>query len=83
MIWFEDSRRAAVAEYLHSEPAKQYFPALERAADVIDGFESPLGMELLATVDWLLTERKVEPTKAATKTALRQWPGEKPQRLES
>ena len=77
LIWFEDSRRATVAEYLHSEPAKRYLPALERAARVIDGFESPLGMELLATVDWLLTESKVEPSKPAIKAALRQWPGGK------
>lgn len=77
LIWFEDSRRAAVTECLHSDPAKRYIPALERAAGVIDGFESPLGMELLATVDWLLTESKVEPTKPAIKAALRQWPGGK------
>ena len=77
LIWFEDSRRTTVAEYLHSEPANRYVPALERATGVIDGFESPLGMELLATVDWLLTESKVEPTKPAIKAALRQWPGGK------
>jgi hypothetical protein len=44
---------------------------------VIDGFESPLGMELLATVDWLLAHDKVEPHRAAVKAALRHWPGGK------
>jgi len=28
----------------------------------IDGFESPLGMELLATVDWLIEREHAEPT---------------------
>jgi hypothetical protein len=44
---------------------------------VIDGFESPLGMELLATVDWLLAHDNVAPHRTAVKAALRHWPGGK------
>jgi O-acetyl-ADP-ribose deacetylase (regulator of RNase III) len=77
LIWFEDSRREAVSDYLQTEPAIRYLPALERAAAVIDGFESPLGMELLATVDWLLKVDAVEPNPTAIKAALRHWPGGK------
>jgi O-acetyl-ADP-ribose deacetylase (regulator of RNase III) len=73
-IWFEDSKRSAVQAYLQGE-AKDYQPALERTAAIIDGFESPLGMELLATVDWLLHKGRCEPTVAALKLGLTKWPG--------
>ena len=75
LIWFEDAKREAVANYLLGADAKPYIPALERATTVIDGFESFLGMELLATVDWLLFEGKVERTVAALRSALKDWPG--------
>jgi O-acetyl-ADP-ribose deacetylase (regulator of RNase III) len=77
LIWFEDARRDEVAGALAAEPARRYVPALERAAALIDGFESPLGMELLATTDWLLVHDKVRPTRAAVKAAMRHWPGGK------
>ena len=56
LIWFNDSRRTKVEEYLHSDKARTYLPALEATAKLIDGYESPLGMELLATVDWLIQQ---------------------------
>jgi len=74
-IWFEDSKRSAVAEYLNSGAARPYQSALEAAAAIIDGFESPLGMELLATVDWLLQARKCEATVPGVKQGLKDWPG--------
>ena len=76
LIWFEDAKREAVANYLLGADAKPYIPALERATTVIDGFESSLGMELLATVDWLLFEGKVERTVAALRSALKDWPAD-------
>jgi hypothetical protein len=60
VIWFDDSRKTLVQAFLKSE-AKAYLPALEATASLIDGFESPFGMELLATVDWLLARDGVEP----------------------
>jgi hypothetical protein len=78
LIQFEDARRAEVEEYLHRDRASSYLPVLERAAEVIDGFESPLGMELLATVDWLLVQEKCEATVAGLRAGLASWPGGKP-----
>jgi hypothetical protein len=77
LIWFEDSQRNQVEDYLHGESAKMYLPALAMTADIIDGFESPLGIELLATVDWLLTESQCTPTVAAIRAALAEWPAGK------
>lgn len=74
VIWFDDSRKDLVQAYLKSE-AKDYLPALEVTASLIDGFESPFGMELLATVDWLLARDGVVPTVSALRQGLRQWRG--------
>jgi hypothetical protein len=74
-IWFEDTKREEVEAYLHSGPAVAYLPALEKTAAIIDGFESPLGMELLATVDWLLAKGGREPNVASLRSGLASWPG--------
>lgn len=74
-IWFEDSKKDAVHVFLHTEPARQYQPALEQTAEVIDGFESPLGMELLSTVDWLLNAEHCSPTVTELRRGLAHWPG--------
>lgn len=75
LIWFEDSERQRVQDYLRTEPAAPYLPALEKTATVIDGFESPLGMELLATVDWLLIKENCDPSVLAIREALAKWAG--------
>ena len=77
LIWFEDAKREAVSAYLRSADASPFLPAIEHATAVIDGFESPLGMELLATVDWLLIHGTAQRTVGAVRTALRNWPGGK------
>lgn len=74
VIWFDDERKTLVQSYLKSE-AKKYVPALEATAALIDGFESPFGMELLATVDWLLAKQGVAPTVPAMREGLRHWRG--------
>ena len=71
-IWFEEQKRQRLAVYLQSK-AKRYLPALDWAARAIRGFESPLGMELLATVDWLLQREGTAPNVAAVRQGLRQW----------
>lgn len=73
-IWFETSMRFAVESYLASDAARAFVPALERVAVRIDGFESPLGLELLATVDWLLEREQCAPNVEALRTGLRAWP---------
>jgi O-acetyl-ADP-ribose deacetylase (regulator of RNase III) len=72
-IWFDDSKTELVAAYLGSGEARRFLPALEQVTGVIEGFESPLGMELLATVDWLLGQEGVEPSLPAIRVALRGW----------
>ncbi len=74
-IWFEDSRREAAQAFLKSDAAKQYAPALEKTSALIDGFESPLGMELLATVDWLLFREHCEPTVEGVRMGIKHWAG--------
>ena len=75
VIWFDDAKKERVAVYLSSEEAKDYQPALEATSALISGFESPLGMELLATVDWLINREHVAPTIEAIRTGLERWPG--------
>ena len=74
VIWFDDARKAFVQAYLKSE-GKAYAEALEFTTALIDGFESPFGMELLATVDWLLAREGVPPTVPALREGLHRWRG--------
>lgn len=75
IIWFDDERKDYVHTYLSGQEAKPYLAALEATAELIDGFESPLGMELLATVDWLLFREGCAATVENIKTCLGKWPG--------
>jgi O-acetyl-ADP-ribose deacetylase (regulator of RNase III) len=74
VIWFDDSRKDYVSTYLKSAEAKPYAAALEQVTRCIDGFQSPLGMELLATVDWLLTREHAKPDVVSLRDALARWP---------
>ncbi|KPG00029.1 Appr-1-p processing protein [Rhodopseudomonas sp. AAP120] len=74
-IWFEGTKKDVVGTYLRATEAKQFIGALDRTTALIDGFEYPLGMELLATVDWLLSHDKVEPNLEAVKLGLKKWLG--------
>ena len=75
VIWFDDNRKDVVQAYLKSE-AKDLAPALEATAALIDGFESPYGMELIASVDWLLSQAHVAPSVPAVCEGLANWPAE-------
>jgi O-acetyl-ADP-ribose deacetylase (regulator of RNase III) len=73
VIWFDENRKTYVQTYLKTE-AHAYLQALEYTAALIDGFESPFGMELLSTVDWLISKEGVEPTVQAVREGLKRWP---------
>ncbi|MFT4075705.1 MAG: macro domain-containing protein [Asticcacaulis sp.] len=73
-IGFDEAKREVVALYLKTE-GKNTLPAMEATSALIDGFESPLGMELLSTVDWLVHEMGAEPSVAGIKSTLEAWPG--------
>lgn len=74
VIAFNDRKKDVVAAFLKSEAAS-YLPVLERVSTKIDGFESPLGMELLATVDWLVARQSRRLELNDIKNGLREWPG--------
>lgn len=73
-VWFEDSKREMLALYLKTE-AYDYVPVIEATDRLIDGFQSPLGMEVLATVDWLVMREKVEPVLPRIREGISKWPG--------
>lgn len=73
-IWFDEERRAYVDLYLKQSEHRPLLEVLDRTAELIDGFESPLGMELLATVDWLIARENCEATLPAIRDGLSQWP---------
>jgi O-acetyl-ADP-ribose deacetylase (regulator of RNase III) len=74
LIHFEDTRRDELESYLNSPDGRVYSQVLESTTDLIEGFESPYGMELLATIDWLLLNEKCLPTVEAIQDGLAHWP---------
>jgi len=76
VIYFDDDKRDRVAVYITAE-AKTFHPALEATSKLIDGFESPLSMEMLSTVDWLIHSQGVNADVDAIKEGLKNWPGDK------
>lgn len=73
-IWFEPRQRDRLQVYLDSGEASPYHAALQTVSTVIDGFQSPFGLELLATVDWLLSREGCAPDVASVREALSRWP---------
>jgi O-acetyl-ADP-ribose deacetylase (regulator of RNase III) len=74
-IWFDEEKRPLVELYLKQDGAGPLRTILDKTAELIDGFESPLGMELLSTVDWLIRREHCESTVSAIKEGLGKWPG--------
>jgi O-acetyl-ADP-ribose deacetylase (regulator of RNase III) len=73
-IWFDEERRQHVELFLQQGTSQPLNRVLELTSKGIDGFESPLGMELLATVDWLIQREQAEPTLSSIRSALHRWP---------
>jgi O-acetyl-ADP-ribose deacetylase (regulator of RNase III) len=73
VIWFDDTKKDYVQTYLKSEEVKLLVPALEFTSKLIDGFESPFGMELLATVDWLVKREGVAADIPSIKIGIANW----------
>lgn len=76
-IRFNDAKRPMIEAYLLSSEGAPYAQAISETDRLIDGFQTPLGLEALATVDWLLSEKNVEPTVPGIRAALDHWPGGK------
>jgi len=75
VVWFDEGRKNFLQTYLKSAEVRPYIGALKETIDLIEGFESPFGMELLATVDWLVTKEGASPTVQGIRQALSTWPG--------
>lgn len=73
-IWSDEDRHAEVSAYLEGGETGRYLPALDETTRIIEGFESPFGLELLGTVDWLLAH-DCEPNVDGVRTGLADWPG--------
>jgi O-acetyl-ADP-ribose deacetylase (regulator of RNase III) len=73
-IWFDEERRKYVDLFLKQDSSEQLNKVLDLTAKRIDGFESPLGMELLATVDWLIEREHAEPSVSGIRSGLLKWP---------
>jgi hypothetical protein len=74
-IRFRHDRRDRIAVYLTTPEASPFRQALDEVDEVIDGFQSPHGLELLATVDWLARRSGVPLEEDAMLAAIAAWPG--------
>ena len=72
-IWFDKKRSEELANYILGMD-QHYRDALDWASEIIKGFESAYGLELLASTDWLIKAKGIEPTTEAIMGGLRAWP---------
>lgn len=77
VVWFNDTKKDVLQTYLNSQELSPYMPLLKETVELIDGFESPFGLELLSTIDWLMAKQGVEPNLEAIKIGIQQWPAGK------
>jgi hypothetical protein len=73
-IWFAEERQPYLDAYLKQSDARPLRAILDRTAQRIDGFESPLGMELLSTVDWLIEREHCGRSVSELREGLSRWP---------
>lgn len=77
-IQFVEEKRDKLAGYLSGPEGTPFANTLEETDRLIDGFQSPLGMEALATVDWLLSREHAPATVEGIRQKLDHWEGGKP-----
>ena len=63
-----------VQMFLQDE-CQECLAALDATDEFIDGFQSPLGLEALATIDWLIAEDGVTPSLPMIRDGLENWKG--------
>ena len=74
-IHFDDQWQPRLEAYFSKSEGAAFVEAANKTDELIDGFQSPLGMEALATVDWLIAREGAEPTLAGIRQGLDRWPG--------
>jgi len=65
-------KQEEVAQYLQTNGSPEQWARLQKVQTLIEGFETPFGMELLATADWLLHENPSFSNEALT-AAVHAW----------
>jgi O-acetyl-ADP-ribose deacetylase (regulator of RNase III) len=73
VINFDYGKAEVLKAFLSSDDAKPYREALDRTEALIDGLQSPFGLELLATVDWLVKMNNVQPEIGDIRRGLANW----------
>ena len=76
IIVFNDAKKDFVNAYLNCE-SREYLGVLDVVTKIFDGYESPLGMELLPTIDWMMAQGQAQPTGSSVRNALAHWTGGK------
>jgi len=71
-IWYNPEFSEAVSLFLKTK-AKDHLRVIEETERVIDGFQTPFGMELLSTVDWLVSQEKCDPSLEGIRTGINRW----------
>jgi len=74
-IRFDYQRQPSLEAYFSTSDGAVFVEAVNETDELIDGFQSPLGMEALGTVDWLIAREGAEPTLAGVRQGLDRWPG--------
>lgn len=74
VIHFAPDHGEKLVAYFRTAEGAPYVEAIEEADRLIDGFQSPLGMEALATVGWLLMREHVPRTLEKIRDGISNWP---------
>jgi len=74
VIHFAPTHTEKLHAYFRKAEGAGYVEAIEAADAMIDGFQSPLGMEALATVGWLLKHENAVPSLDGIREAIDYWP---------
>jgi len=77
-IYLVDENFDEIHEFIEKELTKEQKYRLELVYEFIEGFESPLGLELLATVDYILQYSESDLSKEELITRIFNWDSENP-----
>lgn len=72
VIWANQTKQAEVEQYLQTSMS-DFLPVLIEVDKVIAGFESPFGLELLSTVDWLIYQEQYPATVEGVRQGMANW----------
>lgn len=73
-MYFDPEWGGRLSNFLQSSEGAAYMGVIDAADQLIDGFQSPLGMEALATVDWLLAREGVDADVQGVRDGISRWP---------